>query len=940
QMQGSVIKYAQFDDLPCYFSVNRKMKILVGILAVVLGTTLIDAKCGSRPAGARVINGQNASPHSWPWQISLRRNGGHSCGGTLISPTWVVTAAHCIHKNQNPRSYSIVAGAHKKFGGTTSVQQTVRVSQIIEHPNYDDQRINNDIALLRLASPVQMSSKVGAACLTETRPRPGKRCYITAVLYSRLGCNKRQQWPSPDYLQQAVLPIVSQDDCKKKYYGVNSVAHICAGAGRAGSSGGCNGDSGGPLVCESGGKWYLHGAVSFGKLNCPTSYYTVFSRVSSYVKWIQKNTGVGPDGGGVVSPPPPPGCGRRPAGSRVINGHNASPHSWPWQISLRRNGGHTCGGSLISPTWVVTAAHCVNRIKDPKVYTIVAGAHRLWGTTSVQQTVQVSQIIEHPSYDSLRLVNDIALLRLASPVQMSDKVVAACLTATRPRPGKKCYITGAHKKFGGTTSVQQTLRVSQIIEHPNYDSQRINNDIALLKLASPVQMSDKVGAACLTETRPPAGKKCYITGWGAINGNSGQSPDYLQQAVLPIVSQDDCKKKYYGVNSVSHICAGEGRSGASGGCNGDSGGPLVCVEGGKWYLHGAVSFGKLNCPTSYYTVFARVASFVPWIHQKTGVGPDEGGVNPPPPPPTGMPPPPPSPPTGMPPPPPSPPTGMPPPPPPPPTGQPPPPPTTPTANWNATTTTPTANRNTTTTTSTNARTTSTTPRRRFVFVIISVVYMLEKNGVRHAIRQCGRKPAGTRVINGQNASPHAWPWQISLRRGGHTCGGSLISPTWVVTAAHCVHRNLSPSGYTVVAGAHRRRGSTSVQQTVRLSQIIEHPNYDSQRLNNDIALLKLASPVQMSDKVGAVCLTKQKPAPGKKCYITGVGPDGGGPPPPPPTGMPPPPPPTQGPPPPPPPTGMPPPPTQGPPPPPPPTQGPPPPPPTQSPPATVHCKMK
>ena len=56
-------------------------------------------------------------------------------------------------------------------------------------------------------------------------------------------------------------------------------------------------------------------------------------------------------------------------------------------------------------------------------------------------------------------------------------------------------------------------------------------------------------------------------------------------------------------------------------------------------------------------------------------------------------------------------------------------------------------------------------------------------------------------MNGENASPHSWPWQISLRvNGRHICGGSLIKNDWVVTAAHCVDRNPSPSGYTVVVG--------------------------------------------------------------------------------------------------------------------------------------------
>ena len=57
---------------------------------------------------------------------------------------------------------------------------------------------------------------------------------------------------------------------------------------------------------------------------------------------------------------------------------------------------------------------------------------------------------------------------------------------------------------------------------------------------------------------------------------------------------------------------------ASGGCNGDSGGPLVCNVGGTWYLHGAVSFGKQNCPTTHYTVFTRITSYHSWILGKIG----------------------------------------------------------------------------------------------------------------------------------------------------------------------------------------------------------------------------------------------------------------------------------------------------------------------------------
>jgi len=110
---------------------------------------------------------------------------------------------------------------------------------------------------------------------------------------------------------------------------------------------------------------------------------------------------------------------------------------------------------------------------------------------------------------------------------------------------------------------------------------------------------------------------CISSGWGNTQGG-GSSANELQQAMLPIASHEDCKSKYGSVNSFAHLCAGEARAGASGGCNGDSGGPLVCEDNGRWYLHGAVSFGRQYCPTTHYTVFSRVASYIDWIKQNSG----------------------------------------------------------------------------------------------------------------------------------------------------------------------------------------------------------------------------------------------------------------------------------------------------------------------------------
>ncbi|KAK8764057.1 hypothetical protein V5799_033334 [Amblyomma americanum] len=134
-----------------------------------------------------------------------------------------------------------------------------------------------------------------------------------------------------------------------------------------------------------------------------------------------------------------------------------------------------------------------------------------------------------------------------------------------------------------------------------------------------------------------------------------------------------------------------------------------------------------------------------------------------------------------------------------------------------------------------------------------------------------------RVVGGQEAVPHSWPWQVSLSRAeyevmGHFCGGSLIAAQWVLTAAHCL-RGKKPKDMLVVLGMHNRLNvSDVITRGVRIA--VSHPNFKKSLRNYDLALLQLEAPVDFTDSVRPICLPTAKEddllARGQ-CFATGWG---------------------------------------------------------------------
>uniref|UniRef100_A0A8C8SC19 Peptidase S1 domain-containing protein n=1 Tax=Pelusios castaneus TaxID=367368 RepID=A0A8C8SC19_9SAUR len=233
----------------------------------------------------------DAVPYSWPWQISLQyeRDGTfrHTCGGTLIAPNWVMTAAHCISSS---RTYEVVLGKYDMSVAEGPEQRIpVNPNDIFVHPRWNSICVacGNDIALLKLSRSAELSDKVQLGCL----PPPGEilpndyPCYITG--WGRLSTDG----PLPDKLQQALLPVVDQAHCTQlDWWGPIAIrgSMVCAGGD---IRSGCNGDSGGPLNClASDGRWQVNGIASFvSSLGCNAlKKPTVFTRVSAFDSWIEE----------------------------------------------------------------------------------------------------------------------------------------------------------------------------------------------------------------------------------------------------------------------------------------------------------------------------------------------------------------------------------------------------------------------------------------------------------------------------------------------------------------------------------------------------------------------------------------------------------------------------------------------------------------------------
>ncbi|XP_072487283.1 coagulation factor XII isoform X1 [Notamacropus eugenii] len=240
----------------------------------------------------RVVGGLVALPGSHPYIAALYLDQ-NFCAGSLISTCWVLTAAHCLESRPAPELLTVILG-QERFNESCSQCQEFSVREYILHENFRTDTFQNDIALLRLqetndGSCAQFTPFVQPVCLPDSTEPPSDslNCQVAGW-----GHQYEAAEDYSSYLQEAQLPIISQERCSASEVHGTAVTQdmLCAGFLEGGTDA-CQGDSGGPLVCEEAAdKLTLRGVVSWGAGCGNRNKPGVYANVTNYLGWIQEHT--------------------------------------------------------------------------------------------------------------------------------------------------------------------------------------------------------------------------------------------------------------------------------------------------------------------------------------------------------------------------------------------------------------------------------------------------------------------------------------------------------------------------------------------------------------------------------------------------------------------------------------------------------------------------
>ncbi len=227
---------------------------------------------------SEIVGGVASATNAWPGTVALYK-GSFACGGSLVAPSWVLTAAHCVSSSSTTGGITKVVIGRNRLSATGG--QNAVVDRAFRHPSYSSSTMANDIALLHLKTPstfplakivlpAQVASVVSGASSTV------------------VGWGTTSESGSvSDVLREVSVPVISNEMCKT-YSGYSRLSdtQVCA-VYPTGGKDSCQGDSGGPLFMKLGTEFRQVGLVSWGigcaRANAPG----VYTRVGTFLPWLK-----------------------------------------------------------------------------------------------------------------------------------------------------------------------------------------------------------------------------------------------------------------------------------------------------------------------------------------------------------------------------------------------------------------------------------------------------------------------------------------------------------------------------------------------------------------------------------------------------------------------------------------------------------------------------